>query len=197
MSADDVDRWHWVEASAVFAIHDFQIAEHGGSDGVRDRGAIESAPMRPVNLALYAEPDAADLAAPYAYGLAKNHGFVDGNREAESGRTALAADHDASGSVVRSWLTSANPAPAQGCTLEHRPGARQEPATCHVLLLSRLRIILSQLGHLARYGWSEQRDTGKSRGHLPERKPAVEMISEHDGLPIVPLRPKLGSGTGN
>ena len=80
MSAVDVGPWNWVEASAVFAIHDFQIAEHGGSDGVRDRGAIESALMRPVNLAHYGEPDAADLAASHAYGLAKNHGFVDGNK---------------------------------------------------------------------------------------------------------------------
>ena len=80
MSADDVGRWHWVEAGVVFAIHDFQIAEHGGSDGVRDRGAIESALVRPINLALYTEPDAADLAASHAYGLAKNHGFVDGNK---------------------------------------------------------------------------------------------------------------------
>ena len=80
MSAGDVGRWHWVEASVVFAIHDFQIAEHGGSDGERERGTIESALMRPVNLALYAEPDAADLAASYAYGLVKNHGFVDGNK---------------------------------------------------------------------------------------------------------------------
>ena len=80
MSVANLARWHWVEKSVVFAIHDFQIAEHGGSDGVRDRGAIESALMRPINLALYAEPDAADLAASYACGLAKNHGFVDGNK---------------------------------------------------------------------------------------------------------------------
>ena len=80
MSAGDLGPWRWVEASVVFAIHDFQIAEHGGSDGVRDREAIESALMRPVNLAHYGEPDAADLAASYAYGLAKNHGFVDGNK---------------------------------------------------------------------------------------------------------------------
>ena len=79
-AAANLARWRWVETSVVFAIHDFQIAEHGGSDGVRDRGAIESTLMRPVNLALYAEPDAADLAACYAYGLAKNHGFIDGNK---------------------------------------------------------------------------------------------------------------------
>ena len=80
MSAGDIGPWQWVEANVVFAIHDFQIAEHGGSDGVRDRGAVESALMRPVNLAHYGEPDAADLAASYAFGLAKNHGFVDGNK---------------------------------------------------------------------------------------------------------------------
>lgn len=80
MSAAKPARWRWVEAGAAFAIHDFQIAEYGGSDGVRDGGAIESALMRPVNLALYTEPDAAALAASYAYGLAKNHGFVDGNK---------------------------------------------------------------------------------------------------------------------
>ena len=80
MSAASPARWRWVETSVAFAIHDVQIAEHGGSDGVRDGGAIESALMRPVNLALYAQADAADLAASYAYGLAKNHGFVDGNK---------------------------------------------------------------------------------------------------------------------
>ena len=80
MSAANPARWRWVEASVAFAIHDSQIAEHGGSDGVRDGGTIESALMRPVNLALYAEPDAADLAASYVYGLARNHGFVDGNK---------------------------------------------------------------------------------------------------------------------
>ena len=80
MRAANPARWRWVETSVAFAIHDVQIAEHGGSDGVRDANAIESALMRPVNLSLYAEPEAADLAASYAYGLAKNHGFVDGNK---------------------------------------------------------------------------------------------------------------------
>ncbi len=80
MRAANPARWRWVETSVAFAIHDVQIAEHGGSDGVRDANAIESALMRPVNLSLYAEPEAADLAASYAYGLAKNHRFVDGNK---------------------------------------------------------------------------------------------------------------------
>lgn len=72
--------WRWVAADVVFAIHDRQLAEHGGLDGVRDRGAVESALARPQNLAAYGKPDAADLAAAYAYGLARNHGFADGNK---------------------------------------------------------------------------------------------------------------------
>lgn len=72
--------WRWVEHAAVYAIHDRQIAEHGGLDGIRDRGAIESALGRPRNSAAYGRPDAADLAAGYAYGLSRNHGFMDGNK---------------------------------------------------------------------------------------------------------------------
>lgn len=72
--------WRWVGAEVAFAIHDRQLAEHGGLDGVRDRGAVESALARPQNLAAYGEPDAADLAAAYAYGIARNHGFSDGNK---------------------------------------------------------------------------------------------------------------------
>ncbi|HEX2888010.1 type II toxin-antitoxin system death-on-curing family toxin [Vineibacter terrae] len=72
--------WRWVAADVVFAIHDRQLAEHGGPDGVRDRGAIESALAQPQNLAACGKPDAADLAAAYAYGLARNHGFADGNK---------------------------------------------------------------------------------------------------------------------
>ena len=72
--------WRWVGLAAVHAIHDRQLAEHGGLPGVRDFGAIESALARPQNLAAYGEPDAADLAAAYAYGLARNHGFADGNK---------------------------------------------------------------------------------------------------------------------
>jgi death-on-curing protein len=75
-----VTAWRWVGLAAVHAIHDRQLAEHGGLPGVRDFGAIESALARPQNLAAYGEPDAADLAAAYAYGLARNHGFADGNK---------------------------------------------------------------------------------------------------------------------
>jgi len=72
--------WRWVDWNVVFAIHDRQLAEHGGLDGIRDRGAVESALSRPVNLAQYGNPDAAQLAAAYAFGIARNHGFLDGNK---------------------------------------------------------------------------------------------------------------------
>lgn len=72
--------WRWVSLSVVVAVHDRQISEHGGPDGIREEGAIESALARPLNLAAYGNPDAASLAAAYAYGIAMNHGFVDGNK---------------------------------------------------------------------------------------------------------------------
>jgi death-on-curing protein len=75
-----VTEWRWVEAEIAHAVHDRQLAEHGGLDGVRDPGAVESALIRPRNLAAYGTPDAAALAASYAYGLARNHGFADGNK---------------------------------------------------------------------------------------------------------------------
>ena len=62
------------------AAHAEQLAEHGGGAGVRDAGALESAMTRPRNLALYKTPDAAQLAAAYAFGIARNHPFVDGNK---------------------------------------------------------------------------------------------------------------------
>lgn len=76
----------WIDAQVLLAVHDEQLAEHGGGSGVRDAGLFDSALARPVNLAAYGEPDFADLAASYGFGLAKNHPFVDGNK-----RTAFVA----------------------------------------------------------------------------------------------------------
>ena len=70
----------WIDLSVVLAIHEQQIAEHGGALGIRDLGMIESALGRPQNLLLYNDPDIFDLAAGYDYGLARNHGFIDGNK---------------------------------------------------------------------------------------------------------------------
>ena len=72
--------WIWVKAEAVSAIHDRQLAQHGGPAGTRDAGALESDLARPQNLAAYGDPDAASLAAAYAFGIARNHPFVDGNK---------------------------------------------------------------------------------------------------------------------
>lgn len=72
--------WRWVRSDLTYAVHDRQLAEHGGLDGVRDKGAVESALARPQNLEVYGDADAAALAAAYAYGLARNHGFADGNK---------------------------------------------------------------------------------------------------------------------
>lgn len=72
--------WRWIVESLVLAVHDKQLSEHGGLDGVRDVGAIRSALAKPQHLHAHGEPDVADLAAAYACGLARNHGFVDGNK---------------------------------------------------------------------------------------------------------------------
>ncbi|HEY0313542.1 MAG TPA: type II toxin-antitoxin system death-on-curing family toxin [Allosphingosinicella sp.] len=72
--------WIWVSVEVSAAAHAEQLAEHGGGEGVRDHGLLESAMARPQNLAGCGEPDAADLAAAYAYGIARNHPFVDGNK---------------------------------------------------------------------------------------------------------------------
>jgi death-on-curing protein len=73
-------QWAWVALDVIHAIHDRQLSEHGGGVGVRDAGAIESALARPQNLVAYGSPDAAELAAAYAFGIAKNHRFVDGDK---------------------------------------------------------------------------------------------------------------------
>ncbi|MBO6526477.1 type II toxin-antitoxin system death-on-curing family toxin [Erythrobacter sp.] len=73
-------RWTWIVTEVALAAHAEQLAEHGGGDGIRDAGMLDSAMARPRNLADYGEPDAAALAAAYAYGIARNHPFVDGNK---------------------------------------------------------------------------------------------------------------------
>ncbi|MBL8524699.1 MAG: type II toxin-antitoxin system death-on-curing family toxin [Betaproteobacteria bacterium] len=75
-------KWNWIDKRVLLLLHDESLAEHGGASGMRDEGLLDSALARPLNLANYAEPDVADLAASYAVGLAKNHAFVDGNKRA-------------------------------------------------------------------------------------------------------------------
>jgi len=76
----------WIDDAVLLAVHDEQLAEHGGAPGTRDIGLFESATARPRNLAHYGRPDAADLAAAYGFGIASNHAFIDGNK-----RTAFVA----------------------------------------------------------------------------------------------------------
>lgn len=70
----------WIEESVVLALHEEHLAEHGGAVGIHDRGLLESALFHPQNLARYGDPDLADLAAAYGFGLVRNHPFFDGNK---------------------------------------------------------------------------------------------------------------------
>ena len=74
--------WNWIDPQALLLLHDESLAEHGGAPGLRDEGLLQSALARPQNLAAYGDPDVAELAAAYGFGLAKNHAFVDGNKRA-------------------------------------------------------------------------------------------------------------------
>lgn len=76
----------WLSRELILAVHDEQLAEHGGAIGARDEGLLESALARPLNRSGYSDPDTAELAAVYALGLIQNHPFVDGNK-----RTAYVA----------------------------------------------------------------------------------------------------------
>ncbi len=82
----DKESWVWIDPAVVMAVQEEQLAEHGGGTGVRDASGLESALARPQQLAHHGQPDLADLAASYAFGLARNHPFVDGNK-----RTAFVA----------------------------------------------------------------------------------------------------------
>jgi death-on-curing protein len=83
----------WVRDDVVFAIHSRQLAEHGGQEGIRDENLLRSALARPLNMWAYGDPrpDVAALAAAYAFGIARNHAFVDGNKRTAYvvGRTFL------------------------------------------------------------------------------------------------------------
>lgn len=79
-------QWIWLSDKLLLLVHEEQLAEHGGPGGVRDAGLLASALGRPQHRALYDSPDAAALAASYAFGIARNHPFTDGNK-----RTAFVA----------------------------------------------------------------------------------------------------------
>lgn len=85
MSAQ-TSKWRWIDRAVLIAVHEMQLAEHGGGVGLRDANLLESALSRPLNLAAYGEPDVCALAAAYGYGISRNHAFIDGNEH-----TALVA----------------------------------------------------------------------------------------------------------
>ena len=78
--------WRWLDRAVLIAVHEMQLAEHGGGAGLRDAALLDSALAKPLNQAAYGEPDACALAAAYGYGIARNHAFIDGNK-----RTAFVA----------------------------------------------------------------------------------------------------------
>lgn len=104
----------WVATATVLAIHDEQLAEHGGLPGIRDMGLLESALGRPQNLFHYEGLDLIELAAAYGYALAKNHPFNDGNKRVSAVVTELflalnGADLIASdAAIVQTWLALAS-----------------------------------------------------------------------------------------
>lgn len=113
--------WTWIDKQALLMLHDESLAEHGGASGLRDEGLLESALARPLNLAAYGEPDFADFAAAYAYGLAKNHPFVDGNKRAAFLAAGLFL-------ALNGWRLAATQADATVAMFTLAAGELDEPA---------------------------------------------------------------------
>lgn len=87
--------WKWLREEVVLALHEEQLAEHGGAPGLRDLGLLQSALARPENLSVYGDPDVAALTAAYAFGIARNHPFVDGNKRTAAVSALLFLVHNA------------------------------------------------------------------------------------------------------
>jgi death-on-curing protein len=75
-----VKSWRWIQREALVRLHAMSLVQFGGLPGLRDAGVLDSALARPEQMAHYGKPDIADFAASYAYGLARNHPFVNGNK---------------------------------------------------------------------------------------------------------------------
>ncbi len=104
--------WRFLDRAIILAVHEEQLAQHGGGVGLRDGGLLESALARPENLAAYnPDADAAALAAAYAFGIAKNHPFIEGNKRTafvamelflmDNGYLLTASDEDALMTMLR------------------------------------------------------------------------------------------------
>lgn len=104
--------WRFLDRAIILAVHEEQLAQHGGGVGMRDESLLESELARPENLAVYdPDADAAALASAYAFGIAKNHPFIDGNKRAafvamelflmDNGYVLAASDEDALMTMLR------------------------------------------------------------------------------------------------
>ena len=113
--------WRWISKQALLLLHAESLAEHGGGQGLRDEGLLDSALARPQNLAAYGNPDHAALAASYGLGLAKNHAFVDGNKRAALLATGLFL-------YLNGWRLTASQADTTLAMLSLAAGERSEDA---------------------------------------------------------------------
>ena len=104
----------WILKATVLALHDEQIAEHGGLPGIKDEGLLKSALARPENLYAYGKPDIIEFAAAYGFGIARNHAFVDGNKRTSLVVTELFLDLNGweltatDAEVVHVWMALAD-----------------------------------------------------------------------------------------
>ena len=73
-------KWNWIDRNILLLLHDESLASHGGASGIRDEGLLGSALARPINQWNYGKRDLKKLAAAYAFGVARNHPFIDGNK---------------------------------------------------------------------------------------------------------------------
>jgi death on curing protein len=71
---------YWLSREECLALHEMMLAQHGGSEGLRDENLLESALAKPRQLFAYGKPSLSDLAASYVFGVVKNHPFIDGNK---------------------------------------------------------------------------------------------------------------------
>jgi death on curing protein len=113
--------WRWLIEGVVIAMHGELIAEHGGSPGIRDAGLLSSALARPQNQATYSKPSVFDLAAAYAFGVIRNHPFLDGNKR--TGFLAACVFLDLNG-----WELMASEAEAVAAVLALTTGEMDEAA---------------------------------------------------------------------
>lgn len=126
MGGPEIGQPIWIEKDLVLAIHDRQLAEHGGAEGLRDASLLDSALGRPVNHLLYNGPDLIDLAAKYTAGIVQNHPFVDGNKRTGFVVGVLFLE-------LNGYRFTASEADAAQAVLELAAGSIDEDSFCNFL----------------------------------------------------------------